>query len=326
MEGITSYAALGDNVERINHSGTMNTYRVMCEDGQGIMTMYELYPGMTLSFNDFVGMTSTKSMFRLKDNAEMLCLNYCREDRIEWDVAKDESLFLGAGDIGIDDHTMHSSDFSFPLKYYRGVTASFEIDAAQKCINKGVLSGFAVNLKNIQSAFCNSSHHKVVKQGVSALDHVFSEIYTAPDSQRETYLRIKLLELLFLLDSLSSSSDAGEDLYLRRSQIEKVHAIQEAITCDLSSAKTLKQLSDEFDFPYVSMQACFKQVYGMSIHSYLVHYRISQASRMLRESDVPIGEIALSVGYVNASKFSSAFKEATGFTPSEFRASASSEI
>ena len=212
------------------------------------------------------------------------------------------------------------------MKYYRGVTASFEIDVAQKCINKGVLSGFAVNLKNIQSAFCNSSHHKVVKQGVSALDHVFSEIYTAPDSQRETYLRIKLLELLFLLDSLSSSSDAGEDLYLRRSQIEKVHAIQEAITCDLSSAKTLKQLSDEFDFPYVSMQACFKQVYGMSIHSYLVHYRISQASRMLRESDVPIGEIALSVGYVNASKFSSAFKEATGFTPSEFRASASSEI
>lgn len=326
MEGISSYAVLGENVEHINHSGTMNTYRVMCEGGQGIMTMYELYPGMTLSFNDFVGMTSTKSSFRLKDSAEMLCLNYCREGRIEWDVARNESLFLGAGDIGIDDHVMHSSEFGFPLKYYRGITASFEIDAAQQCINQGVLSGFTVNLKRVRSAFCHGSHYKVVKQGVSALDHVFSEIYTAPDIHRETYLRIKLLELLFILDSLSSSSDIGEDIYLRKSQIEKVHAIQEAITRDLGSTKTLKQLSSEFDFPYVSMQACFKQVYGMSIHSYLVHYRISQASRMLRESSMPIGEIALSVGYANASKFSSAFKDATGFTPSEFRASATSEI
>lgn len=326
MDGINAYASMGENVEHINHSGIMNTYRVMGEDGQGIMTMYELYPGMTLSFNDFVGMSTMTSMFKLKDNAEMLCLNYCREGRIEWDVAKDESLFLGAGDIGIDDHKMHTSDFSFPLKYYRGITASFQVDVAQQCINQGVLNGFSVNLKRIQSAFCHSSHYKIVKQGVSALDHVFSEIYTAPDIQRDTYLRIKLLELLFLLDSLSSSSNAGEDLYLRRSQIEKVHAIQEAITRDLSSTKTLKQLSEEFDFPYVSMQVCFKQVYGMSIHSYLVHYRISQASRMLRESDLSIGEIALAVGYANASKFSSAFREATGFTPSEYRASAPSEI
>ncbi|NHM14746.1 helix-turn-helix domain-containing protein [Xiamenia xianingshaonis] len=326
MDGINSYVNLGENVACINHNGIMHTYRVTCEDGQGIMTMYELYPGMTLSFHDFVGVASTQSTFRLKGNVEMLCLSYCREGRIEWDVAKDESLFLGAGDIGIDDHKMHSGNFSFPLKYYRGITASFEVDVAQQCINQGVLSGFSVDIKRIQAAFCRSSYYKVVKQGASVLDHVFSEIYTAPDIHRETYLRIKLLELLFLLDSLSSSSNAGEDLYLRKSQIEKVHAIQEAITRDLGSTKTLKQLSEEFDFPYVSMQTCFKQVYGMSIHSYLVHYRMSQASRMLRESDVSIGEIALSVGYANASKFSSAFKEATGFTPREFRARALSEM
>ena len=47
---------------------------------------------------------------------------------------------------------------------------------------------------------------------------------------------------------------------------------------------------------------------------------------MLRGTDLPIGEIALSVGYANASKFSAAFKEATGFTSSEFRKSAPSEI
>ena len=326
MDGISSYASLGENVEHINHNGIMNTYRVMCEDGQGIMTMYELYPGMTLSFNDFVGMSAMKSMFELNKDAEMLCLNYCREGRIEWDVAKDESLFLGAGDIGIDDHRMHSSVFSFPLKYYRGITASIQVEVAQQCINQGVLNGFTVNLRRIQEAFCHGSHYKVVKQGVYALDHVFSEIYTAPDIHREIYLRIKLLELLFLLDSLSSTDSTGEDLYLRKSQVEKVHAIQKSITHDLSTTKTLKQLSEEFDFPYVSMQNCFKQVYGMSIHSYLVHYRISQASRMLRESNLPIGDIALAVGYANASKFSSAFREATGFTPSEFRASAPSEI
>ena len=326
MNSISTHVSMGKNVEHISHSGIMDTYRVICDEGQGIMTMYELFPGMTVIFNNFVGVSTMQSRFKLKEHTEMLCIDYCREGRMEWNIAKDKSFFLGAGDIGIDNRKLHSVGFNFPLKYYRGITITFLIDTAQQCINQGILSGFSVNLNRIQTAFCDSSHHRIAKEGAFALDHVFSEMYTAPDLHRDTYLRIKLLELLLLLDSLSLSGNTGDDLYLRKSQIEKVHAIQQTITRNLDSPKTLKQLSEEFDFPYVSMQTCFKQVYGMSIHSYLVHYRISQASRMLRESNLSIGEVALAVGYANTSKFSSAFRKATGFTPSEFRASAPSEM
>ena len=55
------------------------------------------------------------------------------------------------------------------------------------------------------------------------------------------------------------------------------------------------------------------------------HDLISSSPFQVLQS-VSIGEIALAVGYANASKFSSAFREATGFTPSEYRASAPSEI
>ncbi len=96
----------------------------------------------------------------------------------------------------------------------------------------------------------------------------------------------------------------------RRSQVDKVKAIERAITSDLSSRKTLEELSQEFEFPYASMQRCFKEVYGTSIHAYLTRYRMAQAATLLRTTSKPVGEVALAVGYANASKFASTFRDA----------------
>ena len=42
-------------------------------------------------------------------------------------------------------------------------------------------------------------------------------------------------------------------------------------------------------------------------------------SRILAQSDTPLAEIALAVGYSDQSHFATAFKRQTGFTPSQFR-------
>lgn len=46
---------------------------------------------------------------------------------------------------------------------------------------------------------------------------------------------------------------------------------------------------------------------------------MSAASLALREGNQPVAEIAASVGYENASKFSAAFKNFLGETPLEYR-------
>ena len=99
-----------------------------------------------------------------------------------------------------------------------------------------------------------------------------------------------------------------------------MRAIRDLIVSDPSARITLEELSCRFEFPYTSMQKCFREVYGTSIHAYAKRYRMSQAAVLLRESDLPIAEIAQRMGYANPSKFSAAFREATGYLPTAYRA------
>lgn len=51
----------------------------------------------------------------------------------------------------------------------------------------------------------------------------------------------------------------------------------------------------------------------------LQHRRMGQARKLLRETDLPIAEICLAVGYANAGYFYHLFHDETGMTPDEYR-------
>lgn len=63
----------------------------------------------------------------------------------------------------------------------------------------------------------------------------------------------------------------------------------------------------------------FKQETGMTISEYQKKLRLDQAKYLLKTDNLPIEEIAWSIGYQDASYFARVFKEATGFTPSAYR-------
>jgi signal transduction histidine kinase/AraC-like DNA-binding protein/ABC-type sugar transport system substrate-binding protein len=64
---------------------------------------------------------------------------------------------------------------------------------------------------------------------------------------------------------------------------------------------------------------CFRQELGMTPIAYLNRYRITQAKRLLRETDQSITEIALTVGFSDSSYFSRVFRRETGLSPDAFR-------
>lgn len=63
-----------------------------------------------------------------------------------------------------------------------------------------------------------------------------------------------------------------------------------------------------------------KQVHGLTPSQFIAKTRIAAASRMLRESDVAVADIALACGFYDHSAFTRAFRSMTGVTPTEFRA------
>lgn len=68
------------------------------------------------------------------------------------------------------------------------------------------------------------------------------------------------------------------------------------------------------------LQNLFKKTYQLSLWDYITHYRISQAQRMLVETDWPVTTIALESGFGSSSSFYRAFEKINaGESPVAFR-------
>jgi YesN/AraC family two-component response regulator len=63
----------------------------------------------------------------------------------------------------------------------------------------------------------------------------------------------------------------------------------------------------------------FKQQLNKKFVDYLTELRIEEGKRLLRQTSLPMSEIADRVGYADISYFSNNFKKITGKTPSEYR-------
>jgi transcriptional regulator GlxA family with amidase domain len=64
----------------------------------------------------------------------------------------------------------------------------------------------------------------------------------------------------------------------------------------------------------------FKAAFGLPPHRYLLTRRIERAKALLRDSDLPILEIALQTGWNSLGTFGRTFHDITGESPSELRA------
>lgn len=63
----------------------------------------------------------------------------------------------------------------------------------------------------------------------------------------------------------------------------------------------------------------FKEAFGLPPHRYLLTRRIEQAKTLLRDTDLPIIEIAYQTGWKSLGTFGRTFRDITGESPSELR-------
>lgn len=63
----------------------------------------------------------------------------------------------------------------------------------------------------------------------------------------------------------------------------------------------------------------FRLSTGQSPHAYLTQQRMERAKRLLRESDLPLAQVARRVGYQTQAHFTGVFRRHVGLTPRVFR-------
>ena len=62
-----------------------------------------------------------------------------------------------------------------------------------------------------------------------------------------------------------------------------------------------------------------KRFFGLTPSQFIAKTRIAAASRMLRETDQTVADIALACGFYDHSAFTRAFRAMTGVTPTQFK-------
>lgn len=86
-----------------------------------------------------------------------------------------------------------------------------------------------------------------------------------------------------------------------------------------ASALTLDQLAGEAAISRFHFSRLFKAKLGVTPHRYIVQLRMQHARTLLRETDLSIGEVAVSCGYINQSHFAASFTREFCCNPSDFR-------
>ncbi|RNF86494.1 helix-turn-helix transcriptional regulator [Montanilutibacter psychrotolerans] len=64
----------------------------------------------------------------------------------------------------------------------------------------------------------------------------------------------------------------------------------------------------------------FKEAFGLPPHRYLLTRRLERAKALLRDTDLPILDIALQTGWNSLGTFGRTFRDVTGSSPGELRA------
>lgn len=305
-----------DNIKEVVSNENCTIIKLQNETGEGLMTIYDVFPGVIIMYNDF-HMSYCKSGFQASRD-EFVCIDHCREGCFENIIDDGYSYSIGTGDLDVDIRKRHIGKYVFPLKHFHGVSIGFYLPMAEKQLSEE-LKGFPVKLSQLQEKFCKEGAPVVIKSSPE-IEHIFSEIYRVPLKIRKEYFRIKIFELLLFLAALEFEEKDEEKAYFYKTKVEKVREIHALITGDLSTHYTIEELSERFDISKTALQTCFKSLYGNSVNSYLQSYRMNLAASMLRkEKEMSIADIAGSVGYDSQSKFTAVFKKIIGTTPMEYR-------
>ena len=101
----------------------------------------------------------------------------------------------------------------------------------------------------------------------------------------------------------------------------RLKRVQEYVDAHIDEALHLPDLAAAAGLSRMHFAAQFRAATGYRPHEYLLHQRVERAKAMLSSHEMPLVEVALSVGFRAQAHFSTVFKRLTGETPGRWRRS-----
>ena len=280
--------------------------------GKGQIELYSVFPGVDASYTRLLAEEIT---IHHAASSSVLELFYCHSGRVGWNMRGGTALYLGAGDLAAHSaECCADSAMMFPLGYAEGVSISVCLPVLESNCPE-ILREAGLEFPKLREAFCSGKPAAI--PACRELEGIFAPLYSAPVTRRRAYLQLKVQELLLYLTEVQPRKQVLTQYFSQ--QTELVKEIHRQLTEHLEQRFTIEDLSKQYLINTSTLKEVFKAVYGLPIATYMKEYRMEQAMKLLRETGIPISEIADRVGYETQGKFSKAFKDVVQMLPTEYR-------
>jgi AraC-like DNA-binding protein len=230
---------------------------------------------------------------------------------------------------------------NFPSKSWSLYRPGTEIDAYHFKGTSGLFSNFAFSEtwleKNLGlSALPADNHMKQLlnsKEGfifwediIPIAEHLAKEIWGNLEKENDGHFNVLHLKMqtlniitqffknvnqISVIENTQTISDSDRKCIIRAEKIIKDNLSLTFPGIDF--------IANSVSLSPTKLKACFKEVYGKSILQYYKEKKMLLAMQLIKNSEMPIKNISLAVGYESAGKFSTAFKQQFGVLPSEIR-------
>lgn len=178
-----------------------------------------------------------------------------------------------------------------------------------------IFSGMQIDLEAVRKNYpCALGSSQLYRQWITEM---FALSKDGLHRGIEVY-KLRFLELLLYIQNFNPQQEALCRYYqhCKKQKIEKIEAF---LTQHLTERPTIEELSERFLISKTALKQAFKDLYGMPIYTYMIHYRMETGRQLLVETRRSITEIANALGYTNVSKFSACFAKIYGMQPSRYR-------
>jgi AraC family transcriptional regulator len=106
----------------------------------------------------------------------------------------------------------------------------------------------------------------------------------------------------------------------------RLRRVEQYIKANSDRCISLSDLAKVAGLSRMHFAAQFRAATGYRPREYLLHQRIEHAKLMLSNTEMPLAEVALAVGFCTQAHFSTVFKRITGETPARWRCARKNEL
>lgn len=231
---------------------------------------------------------------------------------MEYYVEDGDILFVNQGELHSGYSVNNTNVIFYAIVFDKSILTYYIPDTQQKKL----IYPFVEGKMTYPGLIKNDSENSVP---FSTIIHSIIDEFEQRKTGYELAVKCLFSMLTLQVIRVKAFTEETKKIYLKDNKLERFKLLFNYIEAHFSEKITIKIASNIVNMSSYHFCKVFKKVTGKTFIEFLNLYRVNEAEDLLRETDLPITQVAEKVGFCNINYFDKIFKKYKRYSPSSSR-------